>query len=68
MKYDRGDGLAEGRGGSLGLLDGLYHVGSESVRAPQEHRYRRDRWACTPHNTPVMYAPVGQKVRAVQRL
>ena len=29
MKYDRGDGLAEGRGGFLGLLNGLSHVGRE---------------------------------------
>ena len=37
MKYNRGDSLAEGWSGFLGLLDGFAHVGRETwcSRAPR---------------------------------
>ena len=39
-----------------------------SARYPQKHGACHDRRACTPHNTPVLYAPAGHEVRAGQRL
>ena len=50
MKDDRGDGLAEDRGGFLGLLDGFDHVGREPwcSRGPRRALVAEIiRWAAT---------------------
>ena len=35
---------------------------------PKKHGVCRDRRACTPHNTPVLYAPAGSEVHSGQRI
>ena len=39
-----------------------------SAGTPNKHGVRRDRRSCSPHDTPVLYAPDGRKVREGQRL
>ena len=39
-----------------------------SVPPPQEHGACRNRHTCTPHDTPVLYAPSGPEVIVGQRL
>ena len=44
--------------------DGRTPSATRSAKGPQKHGPRRDRRACNPHYTPVLYAPDGREVRA----